>query len=260
VLGCWVLRAACSVLAAPSTRHQASISTSLRRRGTWVAWRHVGGTLCPRKPRSSARVARSAPAKRRRRRRASSFARRCITFARESTAHDQRNRRLRSAFQRRAAPASSCRGRGVRNPRRGVVQSTQAALPRAVGRGRRRKGLVRCAPRSRGKAGAPRHARHCRGRQEPPRGGDPQQPAADRHSARCGQRDRGYERQRRVRRRGRDSGGDGPRLARKSPGRFRRDRSTNRQPSRGESPARLGAQRTPREAAATRRVPAGPYR
>lgn len=104
-------------------------------------YRHrAGRSRCQRRKRSSEPVGTNAKANRRRRKPANSFAKRCITFAKASTAHDRRSKRSRSAYRKRVEPALGCRAvvkrqRLRRNgPVQGVAQRQSAAARRHDGR------------------------------------------------------------------------------------------------------------------------------
>ena len=106
----------------------------------------VISATCQSKPHSSELVRRNALAGLRQHKQASSSAKRLITFARASTAHDRRNRRSRSGCRRRAKRASIFpRRRRGRHPNALAAQRNEPCA-RGAAAGRRRLHRVR-APR-----------------------------------------------------------------------------------------------------------------
>ena len=131
--------------------------------------------LCPRKQQSKGHERRNVPDARPPHRPARSFARRCITSVKESTARDRRNRPSRSVSRRRDAPASTSRRPHRRpSPRRNRAQSTRA-VPHGVESGRRPGARARFAVHSSVRTEVRRPSRRCRVRPRAPRGVDPHQ-------------------------------------------------------------------------------------
>lgn len=120
---------------------------------------------CQRKPRSNALVRQNAPDGPHQRRPASSSAKRWITFAKASTAHDRRSRRSRSGCRRRARLASTFpRPRGARL--RSVLAAPLRAPCARDAIHAKRPRHVRAPPlmRSNAKGTGPRPRRHSRSR------------------------------------------------------------------------------------------------
>ena len=149
-----------------------------------------GGNECLRRKHSDAPVPTGVLANLHPHRRASSFARKCITFAKASMARAPRSRRSPSACRKRAVPASSCRRLdAVRNRRRARVLNTPR-VRHASTRDLRTGGHVRFAAHSSVRDEARRRPRRCHGRRRPPHAAGRLRAAARRRAGRLGRRGR----------------------------------------------------------------------
>jgi hypothetical protein len=123
---------------------------------------------CPKRKHSSARDEHDGREKRRARKRVSSFARKSITYVRESTVRAQRSRRLPLACRKHGGQASNCpHRRGAPSHRRSEVRNRRRKQPSSTAHHRSGARQLSVAPSSTSDA-APHHTRRSRVRPSRP--------------------------------------------------------------------------------------------